>query len=253
MTQPEPTDTTQGTATTDALVVTDLTVRFGGVTAVDHVSLTVRPGEIVGLIGPNGAGKSSLIDALSGFVRQSEGRILLGDIDLTNRPAHHRVRAGLVRSWQSLEIFEDVTVLENLQVGSAKLSWGERLRELVWKRQGSLNSSGTTAAEQFQLAPDLERPPGQLSFSQRRMVTTARAVALDPKILLLDEPAGGMSDVRRHELAEPIRSLARDRGVGILLVEHDMPFVMGLCDRIIVLNFGGKIAEGTPAEVRANP
>ena len=236
------------------LDVRGLSVRFGGVTALEKVSLTVRPGEIVGLIGPNGAGKSTLIDALSGFARPAEGQILLGDVDVTHMAAHWRVRHGLVRSWQSLELFEDINVKENLELGAARPGWGERLRSLLFSSADKvLGAKAATAAERFQLAPDLGRSPRELSFSQRRMVTTARAVALDPSVLLLDEPAAGMSDVRRAALAEPIRALTRERGMGLLVVEHDMPFVMKLCDRIVVLNFGRKIAEGTPTEVRANP
>jgi ABC-type branched-subunit amino acid transport system ATPase component len=253
--RPDPAaDPASGPVRPQVLDVRGLTVRFGGVTALDKVSLTVRPGEIVGLIGPNGAGKSTLIDALSGFARPAEGQILLGDVDVTDLPAHWRVRHGLVRSWQSLELFEDINVKENLELGAARPGWGERLRSLMFSSADKvLGAKAATAADRFQLAPDLRRSPRELSFSQRRMITTARAVALDPSILLLDEPAAGMSDVRREALAEPIRALARERGMGLLVVEHDMPFVMGLCDRIVVLNFGRKIAEGTPAEVRANP
>lgn len=235
------------------LVVEGLVVRFGGVTAVDHMSMTVGPGEVVGLIGPNGAGKSTLIDTLSGFVRPTAGSVRLGDEDLTGAPVHVRVRAGLVRSWQSVEVFEDVSVAENLQVGSEQLSWRDRIRDLVVPRKATLDEAARSAAAAFQLESDLQRMPTELSFSQRRMVSTARAVALRPSILLLDEPAAGMSDVRRVELAVGIRSLAEKHGMGVLVVDHDMPFVMDLCDRIVVMNRGAKLAEGSPAIVRSNP
>jgi ABC-type branched-subunit amino acid transport system ATPase component/ABC-type branched-subunit amino acid transport system permease subunit len=235
------------------LEVRNLTVRFGGVTAVNDVSLTIRPGEIVGLIGPNGAGKSTLIDALTGFATPATGTIALGDDDLTRQPPHRRVAAGLVRSWQSVDLFDDVSVRENMEVAAEQPRW-RALRDLVWPQQrAELPATASAAVSQFGLVADLERLPVELSFSQRRMVTTARAVALNPSVLLLDEPAGGFSDVRRSELAQAIAPLARARGMGLLLVDHDMPFVMGLCDRIVVLNFGNKIADGTPEEVRADP
>jgi ABC-type branched-subunit amino acid transport system ATPase component len=241
----------------EGLEVRGLSVSFGGVTAVDNVSLTVAPGEIVGLIGPNGAGKSTLIDAMCGFVRPSAGRIFLGGVELTHEPTHRRVHAGLVRSWQSLEIFEDLNVLENLQgggeeVGAAQATWRERVTGLFRPSRRSFTTAGEAAVDAFGLAADLDRPPAELSFSQRRLVTTARAAALNPRVLLLDEPAAGMSDGRRRGLAKVLRSLAKDLGLGLLVVDHDMPFVMGLCDRIIALNFGAKIAEGSPAEVQAN-
>ena len=236
------------------LEVDRLTVRFGNVVAVNEVSLTVEPGEIVGLIGPNGAGKSTLIDALCGFVRVAAGTVTLGDVDLTTLPAHRRVHAGLVRSWQSVETFEDLSVADNLEaVVDRTPPWHEYLRDVFWPRRGSLSPGATEAVRQFELEPDLDRLPTELSFSQRRLVSTARAVALRPSMLLLDEPAAGMSDVRRTELAKLIRTLAKVHGIGILVVDHDMPFVMGLCERIVVLNFGTKIADDTPSQIRADP
>ncbi|HEY2655650.1 MAG TPA: ATP-binding cassette domain-containing protein [Solirubrobacteraceae bacterium] len=236
-----------------SLEVRNLTVRFGGITAVDDVSLSIAPGEIVGLIGPNGAGKSTLIDALTGFAHPSTGTVTLGDADITKLAPHQRVQAGLVRSWQSVDLFDDVTVRENMEVTSERGPW-RTLLDLLWSgKRRSLPVTASAAVSLFGLDPDLEHLPVELSFSQRRMVTTARAVALNPSVLLLDEPAGGFSDVRRRELAAAIAPLARERGLGLLLVDHDMPFVMGLSDRVVVLNFGKKIADGTPDEVRSNP
>jgi sulfate-transporting ATPase len=235
------------------LEVRGITVRFGGVTAVDNVSLTVRPGEIVGLIGPNGAGKSTLIDTITGFSRPSAGTIRLGENDLTRLPVHKRVYAGLVRSWQSLEIFEDISVLENLEAGFARPSLRAQFVGLFRPHRNPLSDAALKTVGEFGLDSDLQRSPDELSFSQRRILSTARSIALNPSVLLLDEPAAGMSDVRRAALAKVVTAMARDRGMGVLLVDHDMPFVMGLCDRIVVLNFGAKIAEGSPAEIRSDP
>jgi sulfate-transporting ATPase len=216
--------------------------------------LTIRPGEIVGLIGPNGAGKSTLIDALCGFVSAATGSIVLGDTDLTKLTPHRRVHAGLVRASQSGDLFDDLSVLENLQsVVDRPPHWGTWFFRVMRTRDRTLNEAAQAAVDELELAGDLDRLPVELSFSQRRLLATARAAALNPSVLLLDEPAAGMSDVRRAELADVIGRLAREWGIGLLVVDHDMPFVMGLCDRIAVLDVGVKIAEGTPKEVRANP
>ena len=235
------------------LEIEGLSVRFGGVTAVRDVSFTVGEGEIVGLIGPNGAGKSTLIDAICGFVEPYAGRVLLGGTDLTKLSPHRRAHAGLARSWQSLDLFDDITVRENLRVPVERPDWQTWVRDLARPRSQVLTPAATAAVAEFELEADLERPPTDLSFSQRRFIATARAAAVNPTVLLLDEPAAGMSDVRRGELAKALRQLRRTAGVGLLVVDHDMPFVMDLCDRIVVLNFGQKIAEGTPAIVRAAP
>ena len=234
------------------LAVRNLTVRFGGITAVSDVSMSIAPGEIVGLIGPNGAGKSTLIDALTGFARVAGGTIRLGDKELTDMAPHERVRAGLVRSWQTVDLFDDLSVYENMQATSRQTGW-QSVVELVVPARRALSAPTEAAVRRFGLSDEIERLPTELSFSQRRVVSTARAVALNPSVLLLDEPAGGLSDVRRRALAEVIAPLARDLGMGLLIVDHDMPFVMDLADRVVVLNLGQKIADGTPAEVRANP
>lgn len=237
------------------LEVRDLTVNYGGVVAVDGVSFSVKPGEVIGLIGPNGAGKTSLIDAITGFTAMSAGRILLDGSDLTNVAPHLRVRRGLVRSWQSLELFEEISVLENLQVACDRPRWWQNVSDLV--RPGGLRLTPIAAAavdefRAFGLADDLHRRTGELSFSQRRLVATARSVAYGPSVLLLDEPTAGMSDVRRGEVSKVVRRLAEKWGMSVVLVDHDMPFVMQVCDKIVVMDAGRKIAEGTPAEVRAD-
>ena len=238
-----------------ALVVRDLTVRFGGVVAVDGADLHVAPGEVVGLIGPNGAGKTTLIDAVTGFVRPARGSVMLGDNELVRKAAHRRVRAGVARSWQSLELFEGVNVLENLLLASeaAEHTWHRSFAAPFRPGRAHLNAATTAAVTEFALTEHLDMKPGDLPYGRRRQVGIARAVALDPSVLLLDEPAAGLSTVETTELGSLVRRLADTWGMGVLLVEHDMDLVMSVCDRIVVMEFGRVIADGTPDQVRTNP
>jgi ABC-type branched-subunit amino acid transport system ATPase component/branched-subunit amino acid ABC-type transport system permease component len=242
------------TRTAATLEVRNLTVRFGGVTAVRDVSLQVRPGEVVGLIGPNGAGKTTLVDAVTGFVTPATGSVRLGDRGLTGLPAHRRARLGLVRSFQGVELFEDISVRENLQVATERRSMATYLLGLL--RPAA--SAGDMAAHQglldeLRLAAELDALPTNLPHGRRRLVGIARAVLAHPAILLLDEPGSGLGDDERRQLGELLRQVVRDGRIGVLLIEHDMGFVMSVCDRICVLNFGELIADGTPEEVRSHP
>jgi sulfate-transporting ATPase len=234
------------------LVVNDMTVRFGGVVALEHVSLTVNPGEVVGVIGPNGAGKTTLIDAITGFVSPADGTIELTGQDVGKWSAARRARNGLRRSFQSLELFEDITVLENLHAGSQRVDRLAWITDLVYPRTHPLTPTAVTAVRDFNLADDLQRRPDELPYGSRRLVAIARAVASGPSVLLLDEPASGLGSRERSELATLIRSLANERGVGILLVEHDVSMVLAVCDRIVVLDFGRKIAEGVPSDIESD-
>jgi sulfate-transporting ATPase len=235
------------------LQVTNLQVRFGSVIAVDDVAFEVGPGEVVGLIGPNGAGKTTAIDAITGFVRPSVGDIHLGNRSVRRWPASRRARAGMTRSFQSLELFEDLTVEENLRAASDRRDALAYISGLVWPADPPLPAAAIAAIHEFGLESDLGRRPSELPYGRRRLVGIARAVASEPSILLLDEPAAGLDDTETAELAELVRRLADDWGIGILLVEHDMGFVMRVCDRIVVLDFGKVIGQGTPGEVRADP
>jgi ABC-type branched-subunit amino acid transport system ATPase component/branched-subunit amino acid ABC-type transport system permease component len=235
------------------LEVRDLVVRFGGVTAVDNVSLKVEPGEIVGLIGPNGAGKTTVIDAVTGFVRPAEGDVLVDGTSILRWPTFKRARAGVGRSFQSLELFESSTLHENLRVASDDRAMWRYYADVVVPRPRPLSSSAAAAADEFRLTPQMQERVSDLSFAQRRLAAIARSVASEPSLLLLDEPVGGLTGQETAELAEVVRRFAKQWGIGVLVVEHDMQFVMGLCDRIIVLDFGRRIAEGTPDEVRADP
>jgi ABC-type branched-subunit amino acid transport system ATPase component len=235
------------------LAVEHLTVRFGGVTAVDDVSFTVQPGEVVGLIGPNGAGKTTIIDAVTGFVRPSSGQLALNDAPISGWSATKRARRGLRRSFQSLELFEDISVEDNIRAGADTGDAKSWITDLVWPGKHALPSTAISAIHEFALEPHLDQLPDALPYGRRRLVGIARAVASGPSIIMLDEPAAGLDETESQELASLIRRLADDRAMGVLLVEHDVGLVMSTCDRIIVLDFGQVIASGTPTEVRENP
>jgi sulfate-transporting ATPase len=235
------------------LEVRGLTVRYGGVTAVDDVSFAVAPGRITGLIGPNGAGKTSVIDAVTGFTRAASGTTVLEGRDLNGLSAAKRARAGVSRSFQSLELFEDSTVLDNLRAASDPRDRLSYLLDLVHAVDPPLPGQVVAAIKEFQLEDDLLRLVQDLPYGQRRLLAIARAVATQPSVLLLDEPAAGLGDVQTAELAHLVRRLADDWGIAVLLVEHDMNFVMSVCDHIVVLDFGRKIAEGPPEQIRNDP
>jgi sulfate-transporting ATPase len=236
------------------LEVEDISVHFGGVVAVDGVSLRVGVGEVLGLIGPNGAGKTTLVDAITGFVTVQPG----GSIRLDGRPleglsAVQRARLGLGRSFQSLELFEAMTVGENLLAACDGQELGAYVTDLVRPAAGALSPIAAAVIAEFDLQEDLDRYPGELSHGRRRLVAIARSIAAAPRLLLLDEPASGLNEHESAELGRLIRRMADDWGLGILLIEHDVSLVLDTCDRVVVLDFGRKIAEGSPASIAAEP
>jgi sulfate-transporting ATPase len=235
------------------LTINGLSVRFGAVVAVDDVSMEVRPGEVVGLIGPNGAGKTTLIDAVTGFVALSGGSIALDSQRIERMNATQRARRGLRRSFQSLELFEDISVEENIRAGSdqhaSRRSW---ITDLFWPGRHALPSTAVAAVREFELEPHLDQTPEELPYGRRRLVGIARTVASGPSVVLLDEPAAGLDENESADLARLIRRLADERNMGVLLVEHDVSLVMSTCDRIVVIDFGRVIASGTPAEIRGD-
>ncbi|MEV4509309.1 branched-chain amino acid ABC transporter permease/ATP-binding protein [Dactylosporangium sp. NPDC049525] len=236
-----------------SLHVSGLRVQFGGVVAVDDVSLDLVPGEVHGLIGPNGAGKTTVIDALTGFVRPARGTIRLDDTSIGPWSARRRARAGVARSFQSLELFADLSVRENLAVACDDGSARRYATDLVAPGRIQLTPSALAAVREFRLEDDLDRRPGELAFGKRRLVAIARAVAADPRVLLLDEPAAGLSDEEARELGTLIRTLARDWDMSILLVEHNVDLVLSTCDRVTVLEAGAVLARGTPQDVARDP
>ena len=235
-----------------ALTIDGLTVTYGAVTAVNNVSYELRPGTVTGLIGPNGAGKTSLIDAISGFAA-AEGSVLVDDLDISKLSPTRRARAGVARSFQSLELFEDSTVFENLSVAADPQDLRSYLRDLVWPVNPPFPPEVVRAIVEFQLDHDLHRDVKDLSYGKRRLLAIARAVAMHPSILMLDEPAAGLSSSESEELAVVVRRLAEEWGMAVLVVEHDMNFVMGVCDQVMVLDFGNLIAAGPPEDIRSNP
>jgi sulfate-transporting ATPase len=237
---------------TSFLDISGLSVRFGNVEALKRVDLRIVSGEIVGLIGPNGAGKTTLIDAVTGYVK-SAGTVRVGAQTMTGMPAYRRVRAGVTRSFQSLELFDDISVEENLRAAADDHSNRAYLRGLLPPRPTPLPAATRAAVEEFRLGPVLGLTPKELSYGQRRLVGIARAVATVPSFLLLDEPAAGLSDAETEHLGYLLVRLAREWNIGILLIEHDMNLVMSICDRIAVLDFGARIAEGAPGDIQEDP
>ncbi len=235
-----------------ALTVEHLTVRFGGVVAVDDVSLAVRPGEVVGLIGPNGAGKTTIIDAVTGFVSPSRGVVAVNGEDVSRWSPRRRALAGVGRSFQSLELFESMTVLENLRAASDDRRVSAYITDLVRPGDRPLNGTAIAAVQEFGLEAELERRPDELPLGKRRLVAIARAVAAKPSVLLLDEPAAGLDELETAELGQLIRRLATEWGLAVLVIEHDVSLVLSISDRIEVLQFGRTLASGTPAEIRAD-
>jgi branched-chain amino acid transport system ATP-binding protein len=231
------------------LVVEDLRVTYGGVTAVDGVSLTAAEGEIVGLIGPNGAGKSSLIDALTGYHPAAGGQVTFAGLPLRGARPYAIARRGLIRTFQSVELFDDLTVEENLLVAAEQPSTWSVLRDLVAPPRTRRNENVAWAIDACGLEDVTGRMPGQLSHGRRKLVGVARALAMRPRLVLMDEPAAGLDNDESMAFGERVAALP-GRGVSVLLVDHDMGLVLSLCDRIVVIDFGRVIASGTPEEIR---
>jgi branched-chain amino acid transport system ATP-binding protein len=229
-----------------------LTVTFGGVRAVSELDLQIERGQLVGVIGPNGAGKTTAIDGITGFVPTS-GRVVFDGREISSLPAHRRARAGLGRTWQSVELFDDLTIAENLMVAAEQASsWRDVVLDLAWPRRRRDHA----AVERGLVALGIEglgdRMPNEISQGQRKLVGVARALAGAPKLICMDEPAAGLDSVESIALGERLRHIV-DTGVTILLVDHDMGLVLNTCDYIYVIEFGSLIAAGTAAEVSRDP
>ena len=233
------------------LEVAGLSKHFGGVRAVDGLDFTVEAGEIFGLIGPNGSGKSTTVNMIAGIFAPTDGKIFFDGEDITEAPPHITLHAGIARTFQNIRLFNNMTVWENLWVAQNSAEQKRTGNPLARWMGGSRRAAAAVEdyLEFSNLAHKRDELAGNLAFGEQRRLEVARALAAQPKFLLLDEPAAGMNLEEVKELDERLRVL-RDRGVTILLVEHVMELVMEVTDRIAVLNFGRKIAEGTPLEVQ---
>jgi branched-chain amino acid transport system permease protein len=228
---------------------------FGGLVAVNDVSFSVRAGEILALIGPNGAGKSTTFNLITGLLPLSAGRVRFRGQEITDARPQRVAQLGISRTFQHVKLLPGMSVLDNVAIGAFLRTRAGFLRCLVRLDRPEERRVLAEAGRQIErvgLAAHMHAPAGSLPLGKQRVVEVARALAADPALLLLDEPAAGLRHLEKQELAALLRRL-RAEGVSVLLVEHDMDFVMGLVDRIVVLDFGTKLAEGQPAQVRADP
>lgn len=243
---------------TAALEICDVSVRYGGVSALSEVSCEVEPGEVVGFIGPNGSGKTTLLDVISGQLRPDTGAVYLDGENLVDHLPEDRAAAGLLRSFQDCRLYPELTVLETLLVGedarrpAGVLSTALSLPD-ARRKERAKSAAADLALRGFGLQPFRDSLIGELSTGTRRVVDLATIVAAQPRVLLLDEPTAGIAQREAEAFGPLLRRLHEATGATICLVEHDVPLVMSLCDRIVVLETGRVVAEGTPAEVMANP
>ena len=232
------------------LCATGVSVRYGGLQALAGVDLEVAGGQLVGLIGPNGAGKTTFIDAITGFTPM-RGRVELDGRDVSALSPDRRARAGLSRTWQAGELFDELTVAENLEVTTGRPPLRQIARELVLGRSGE-SASVRNALRLLELEDLADAKPDELTQGQRKLVGVARALAAEPHVICLDEPAAGLDTAESEALGRHLRQVV-EGGTALLLVDHDMGLVLTVCDYVVVLDFGKPIARGTPEEVRRDP
>lgn len=245
--------------TTNVLLKAEnLTIRFGGLVAVQSFSLSVPAKQIVGLIGPNGAGKTTVFNLMTGVYKPNEGSVHLEDLELTARGAHIIARSGVARTFQNIRLFAGLTVLENVVAAQSWHRRGKSLASLfswpsVVAEEKEFLKQAKSVLEFVGLSDYEEWEATSLPYGLQRKLEIARALMTRPRVLLLDEPAAGMNPTEKDELAELVRKICSNYGLGVLLIEHDMKFVMNLCSQITVLDHGEVIAVGTPSEVQKNP
>jgi branched-chain amino acid transport system ATP-binding protein len=241
----------------DLLRCENVVVSFGGVVACNNVSLGVETGKIVGLIGPNGAGKTTLFNVLTRFQDCDDGKLYFEGRDIGANKPHDMARLGLTRTFQNINLFGEQSVLANILIGAHHLI-GNPFANMFGlpgarRNERALVEKAERIAEMLRLSDELDNPVKNLPYGHQKRVEMARALASDPKIILLDEPVAGCNDEETADLKETVRRVNRDLGVTVFLVEHDMSMVMSVCDYIYVINFGANLAEGTPAEIQAHP
>lgn len=239
------------------LQLTNVTRQFGGLTALNAVTLSVPLGRVVGLIGPNGAGKTTLINQISGLDHPTSGHINLDGKPIHSLPPHHIARLGIARTYQNIRLFGQMTALQNLLIGQHSQGRGSLLGALFFTgayraEEKRLRAHAYELLHRFGLSYAADSPAASLPYGDQRRLELARAIATKPRLLLLDEPTAGMNPSETHALGEHVLAL-RDEGLTVLVIEHDMPFIHQVCDEIYVLNFGQIIAHGTPDEIKHNP
>ena len=240
------------------LAVRDVSVVFGGIVALNGVSFDMRQGQILGLIGPNGAGKTALFNCLSRLYQPSAGDILMEGVSILSRPPHRIAEIGIGRTFQNVALFPNLSVLDNVRVGTHSRTRSDIVSDslkLAWVRRSetAVNKKVHEILKYLDLDDVAHTVVSGLPFGTQKRVELARALAADPKILLLDEPAGGLNHEEVHVLGDLIRKIRDDRKITVLLVEHHMGLVMSIADHVVALNFGRKLAEGTPAQVQSDP
>jgi branched-chain amino acid transport system ATP-binding protein len=238
----------------DIMVVQNLTVRFGGLVALDDVSFTIKRGEILGLIGPNGAGKTTCFNAMTGVYRPTSGQVFLEGQPIGGKTRHKITRLGLARTFQNIRLFGEMTALENVVVGLDARHRTSVIGALLrlprhWREERTAITRAMALLEFVGIADEAATLSRNLPYGKQRRLEIARALATDPKVLCLDEPAAGFNPAEKEDLMKLIRTI-RDDGYTVLLIEHDMKLVMGVTDRIVVLEFGKKLADGLPADIR---
>lgn len=240
------------------LDVRNLGIDFGGLTAVDSFNITIGPTEISGLIGPNGAGKTTIFNLLTGVYQPTRGSVLINGIDIKGMPTHKVNRLGIARTFQNIRLFTDMTALDNVKVGlhnSMKCPFVSSVLHLpgYYKAEKQANQRAMELLEFMDMADVADKKAGSLPYGVQRRLEIVRALATDPSIILLDEPAAGMNPSETTELMHQIRRIRDTFHIAIFLIEHDMNLVMNVCEAIAVVNYGRIIAKGTPEEVRSNP
>ncbi len=231
---------------------------FGGLVAVNNVSFAVSEGEIFGLIGPNGAGKTTLFNLMTGLTPVSSGEFLFEGVKVTGRPPHCIAAMGIGRTFQNIRLFKGLSALENVKIARHVRTKTGLIRGILGiggsrAEEAAVEERGREILQLVGLADRANEPAGSFPYGDQRRIEIARALALDPKVLLLDEPAAGMNTMEKHRLTEFIREIKEQFHLTILLIEHHVPLVMNLCDRVAVLDFGELLAMGNPVEVQNNP
>lgn len=224
------------------LRVDEISKHFAGLKAVDQVSFELKTGEIMGLIGPNGSGKTTIINMVTGLLKPTSGSLFVDDRDLTGNKRHHFAREGLARTFQTIRLFKKMTVFENVEVAGVSMGKGRK----------EASAEAFRLLEMFDLLEAADRESGTLDHGNQRRLEIARALALDPNFLFLDEPAAGLNEEESDELLNMLKDFPRSMGLGMLIVDHDMRLIMRLCSKLHVLDHGQTIAEGPPSEIRKN-